>query len=233
MAVPSPKNFRAQLEPTGSGLRWVVARVPFDPAEVWPGRHGRRVRGEINGFAFRTSLFPQAGGKKHVLLVNRKMQTGAGARAGDTVEIRLEPDLEDREPVVPSELRKALKGEPGLQRYFDALSPSMRREIGRWIAEPKSGESRTRRAGQIAERLSLAMDGEREPPPVLRAAFQRQPAGRLGWEAMTPIRRRNHLFAIFYYRTAEGRARRVETVLEDALKLAKRLESAKKTSHPQ
>src|SRR3954453_20988672 len=157
MAESKPKSFRARLEPTGDALRWVIARVPFDPAEVWPVRNGRRVRGEINGFAFRTSVFPKAGGKKHVLLVNKKMQAGAGAKPGDTVKFRLEPDLEEREAAVPPELAKALKSEPGLRRYYDAFSPSMRRDIGRWVGEPKSTESRAKRAGRIAERLFLAM----------------------------------------------------------------------------
>ena len=227
-----PKTFRALLEPTREGLNWVIARVPFDPAEVWPVRRGRRVRGEINGFAFRTALFPAAGGKEHVLLVNKKMQVGARAKAGDTARFRLEPDLEERETTIPPELAKALKSEPGLKRYFEALNPSRRRDICHWTAEPKTAETRKKRAEQIAERLFLAMEGEQEPPPILRAAFQRQPAARLGWEAMTPVRRRNHLFGIFYYQTNEGRERRVRAAIEDALTVAKRLHSVSKNENP-
>lgn len=233
MPDSKPKTFRVLLERSGEGLNWVIARVPFDPAEAWPVRNGRRVRGDINGFAFRTSLFPVAGGKKHVVLVNKKMQAGAGAKAGDTVQFRLEPDMEERETTVPAELAKALKAERGLRRYYDALNPSMRRDIGRWVNEPKSAETRVKHAEQIAERLYLAMEGEHDPPPILRAAFQRQPAARLGWEAMTPIRRRNHLFAIFYYQTAEARERRAGIALEDALKVAKRLQSVPKSDNPQ
>jgi uncharacterized protein YdeI (YjbR/CyaY-like superfamily) len=191
------------------------------------------VRGEVNGFAFRTSLFPEAGGKKHVLLINKKMQAGAHARPGDTALFRLEPDLEEREATVPPELAKALRADRGLRRYFDALNPSMRRDIGRWVGEPKGSETRTKRAGQIAERLLLAMEGEHEPPPILRAAFQRQPAARQGWEAMTPIRRRNHLFGIFYYQTAEARERRVRVAIEDALKAAKRNDLRQRNGDPQ
>jgi uncharacterized protein YdeI (YjbR/CyaY-like superfamily) len=229
MPAPKPKTFRAILEPTGNALRWVIARVPFDPAEAWPIRNGRRVRGEINGFAFRTSLFPESGGKKYVILVNKKMQSGARARPGDAAEFRLQPDLEEREISMPAELAKALKADRGLRRYFDALSPSWRRDIGRWVSEPKSQEIRQNRAERIAERLLLAMEGEREAPPILRAAFQRQPAARLGWDAMTRIKKRNHLLGIFYYQTSEGRERRVRAAIEDALKVAKRLESSPKS----
>ena len=222
-----PQRFRALLEPSGNELRWVIARVPFDPAEAWPVRNGRRVRGEINGFAFRTALFPEAGGKKHVVLVNKKMQKGARAKAGDTVEIRLEPDLEERDTSISDELAKALKADRALRRYFEKLTPSVRYQIGRWVAEPRSDESRTHRAGQVAEWLLLAMEGEQETPPILRAALQRQPAAREGWEAMTPVRRRNHLLSIFHYQTAGSREKRTMMAIEDALKIAKRLHARK------
>jgi uncharacterized protein YdeI (YjbR/CyaY-like superfamily) len=220
---PSPaKGFRALLEPSGNELRWVIARVPFDVAKAWPERNGRRVRGEINGFAFRTSLFPNSRDGGHVLLVNKTMQAGAHARAGDTAEFRLEPDMEERGATVPEELARALRGGRGLRRWFDALSPSMRRDIGRWVGEPKTAETRRKRAEQMAERCLLAMEGEEEPPPILRTAFLRQPTARAGWDAMTPVRRRNHLLAIFYYQTSEGRARRAGEAIEDALRVAKR-----------
>jgi uncharacterized protein YdeI (YjbR/CyaY-like superfamily) len=83
----------------------------------------------------------------------------------------------------------------------------------------------------MAERLLLAMEGELEPPPILRAAFQRQPAAREGWDAMTCIKKRNHLLGIFYYQTAEGRERRVRAAIEDALKVAKRTENGRKRSN--
>ncbi len=57
------KSFDAVLEAAGKPLYWVIARVPFDLKKEWPGWKTRRVRGEINGFEFRTSLFPTAEGK--------------------------------------------------------------------------------------------------------------------------------------------------------------------------
>lgn len=228
MPQSKPKRFKAILEPTGDALRWVIARVPFDPAEVWPVRKGRRVRGEINGYAFRTALFPEAGGKKHVLLVNKKMQAGARARAGDTVQISLEPDLEEREAMVPPELAKALKADRGLRRYFEQMTESRRSDIGRYVSEPKTPASRTKRAEEVAEWFLLALEGEREVPPILRVAFQRQPAAREGWEAMSAVRRRNHLLSIFHLKTSEAREKRTLIAIEDALKLAKRIHSSKK-----
>ena len=212
------KSFTAVLEPDGTDLNWTVARIPFDLAKAWSLRKGRRVRGEIEGFAFRTTLFPRPGGGEHLLLVNKKMQAGAGVRAGEKARIWLEPDLEEREILLPEELKRELNSDRGLRKWFDGLSDSMRREIGKWAEEPKSPESRQKRAAKMAERLMQAMEGEQEPPPVLKAAFQRQPRAREAWFALTPAQRRNHLLAIFYYETAEGRERRAAKAIEEAVK---------------
>jgi len=220
MSANPTKTFTAVLEPLQSELGWVVARIPFDVAEAWPERNRLRVKGEIEGFAFRTSLFAYSGGGGHFLLVNRTMQAGAKARVGSKVRIGLEPDMEERPATAPPELAGAMKGDRSLRRWFDELSPSMRREIGKWVSEPKSAESRLKRAEKMAERLLLAMEGEEEPPPVLRAAFLRQPRARVGWEAMTTVQRRNLLLGLFYSENAEARERRAAKVVEVALRVA-------------
>ncbi len=236
MKEPTIQTFDVVLEPDHTRLRWVIARVPFDPAKVWPVRRGNRVRGEISlaqsnpesvksksaGFAFRTSLFPDPRGEGCVLLVNKKMQAAAGAAIGSHVRIRLEPDLEERAVVIPPELTRALKGDPRLPKWFAGLSDSMRREIGKWVSEPKTTVSREKRAEMMAERMLLTLEGETELPPILLAAFVRQPLARKGWEAMTPVQRRGHLMGIFYYQTSDARERRAAKAVEEALRAAKR-----------
>jgi uncharacterized protein YdeI (YjbR/CyaY-like superfamily) len=138
------------------------------------------------------------------------------------VRIKLEPDLEDRPTLMPPELERELKGDRQLRKWFDAMSPSMRREIGKWVDEAKGAETRKKRAEKMAERLLLAMEGEQEPPPVLRAAFQREPRALMGWNKLTPTQRRNHLLGIFYYETVEARERRATKAVEEALRAAEK-----------
>jgi uncharacterized protein YdeI (YjbR/CyaY-like superfamily) len=233
MSPSALKSFTAVLEPDRTRLRWVIARVPFDVAKAWPVRRGLRVRGEIlsvnsksGGFAFRTSLFPDPQGNGHILLVNKKMQAGAQATAGSQARISLEPDLEERAATVPPELALALKGDRRLRKWFDGLSYSWRKEIGEWVSEPKSAASRRQRAERMAERLLLTLEGEIETPPILKAAFLRQPQARKGWDAMTAVQRRRHLTAIYGYRSAEARERRAAKAVEDALRVARRDASA-------
>lgn len=228
MSASPKKSFTARLESDGTTLNWVIARVPFDIDKAWPERRRLRVRGEINGFAFRTSLFPVPGGKGHMVLVNKKMQKGAGARRGDAVKITLEPDFEERKAVMPPELDRALKGDRMLRKWFDGLSEYTRRMFCSMAGAGKSPETRRRQAERIAEILLLAMEGELETPPILKAAFARQPMAEAGWKAMTPTQRRGHLMGIFYYESAGARERRAAKAVEDALKASKRAPSAAK-----
>src|SRR5271157_5611142 len=139
--TPAARTFRAMLERSQSRLQWVIARIPFDVAEAWGKRGNIRVKGEINGFAFRTSLFPTGQGT-HVLLVNKKMQAGAKAGPGESAQFRLEPETEKRLVAMPPELERALSEDRALRRWFDRLSPSARENACRVVGDAKSEEVR-------------------------------------------------------------------------------------------
>lgn len=218
------KRFKAVLEKGNRALGWTIARVPFDLAKEWKRMVRLRVRGEVNGYAFRTSLFPEERGGFY-LLVNRAMQAGARVKLGDTAEFKLEPDLEPREAELPDELAVLLDdisetGEPGLREWYGGLTEYMRREIGKWVMDVKTDEARMRRAEQMAERLLATMEGERELPPVIEAAFRVRPKARAGWAKMTKVQRRGEIMAVFYYRTVKGRQKRVEKLCDAAEKRA-------------
>ena len=232
------KRFKAVLERDQRALGWTIARVPFGLDELkagaWRQMVRLRVRGEIRsqkgGVAFRTSLFPDAraadGHGRYYLLVNRGMQAGAGVALGETAEFRLEPDLEPREAELPDELAALLDdisetGEPGLREWFDGLTEYMRREIGKWVLDVKSDEARVRRAEQMAERLLATMEGERELPPAIAAAFRARPRARAGWAKMTPVQRRGELMAVFYYRTPDTQRKRIDKLCDVAERHAK------------
>lgn len=215
-AKPIAKSFQATLESSNSRLHWVIVRIPFDAAKLWGARGQLRVRGEVNGFAFRTSLFPTGTGR-HVLLVNKRMQAGAEVRAGGTAHFRLEPDTEERIIAVPPALLRAISEDRALVRWFGQLNYSMRKWIVDRATEVKSPEARERRASQIAEQLLAAMEAERELPPILRAAFARNARAFEGWKQMSPSHRRQQLLAIFYYRNPEAQARRLHKVVQAAV----------------
>lgn len=214
MKQVKPKSFRATLERGAMNLGWTMIRIPFDAAKLWGSRGQIRIQGEINGFAFQTSLFPDGKGA-HFLVINRNMQRGAKVKAGDTAQFRIEPDLSDKVAVLPPQLEAILKEDRVLKRWYDRLNHATRNYIGKWIVDVKSDEARARRADQIAERLLSVMEAEHELPPALKIAFASDPIAAKIWNDLAPSHRRNYLLAIFYYRDPQSRARRISKVFAE------------------
>jgi uncharacterized protein YdeI (YjbR/CyaY-like superfamily) len=217
------KRFRAVLEPLPGALGWVIARLPFDPMSSWKTMVRLRVKVTAGGQLFRTSLFP--GSKDHpsqmdgyFVLVNKKMQKAAGVSVGGMIDLTIEPDLETRDVEAPAELAALFKQHKSLARWYARLSDSIRADIARTIDGVKSPEARQRRVDQMAERMLLAMEGEKVLPPILEVAFRRHPGALEGWKSMTEVQRRGHLLGVFYYQSPEAREKRAGKVVEDCLK---------------
>lgn len=225
MAKPAKaKILTAVLEAVGRKPQFVVARLEAAPLrKAWPAWADRRVKGTVNGHAFRTTLLSAKKGAELVLVVNRAMQGATKAAPGDKVTLQLEPDTAAQEIGIPRELADVLKGERTLAKWFARLSPSMQKGVGAYVDQAKGVDTRRERAARMAECLMLAMEGEQELPPMLRTRFQREPRAAEGWRAMTPLQRRNHLLGIFYLQSLEGRERRADQVVDDAVRKANRL----------
>lgn len=180
-----------------------------------------KVKGEINGFAFRSSLFPTGKGG-HILLINKRMQAGAKAAPGNSAQFRLERDTEQRTVVVPLELKRILAEDRCFRRWFDQLNYSTQKYVADWVTDVKSAEARVRRAERVAEQLLSTMEAEQELPPLLQRVLLPGSLAREGWERMSLAQKRGHLLGIFYYRTPAARGRRLDKMLADASEIAKR-----------
>src|ERR1041384_2764159 len=219
---PSPKTkptqaktFEAVLERTADRLRWVIARIPIDLAQIWGKRGQIKVQGEINGFAFTATLFPDGQGH-HFLIVNKKMLSGGKTAAGLTAKFRLQQDTSPRITIAPpKELMRELRESKKLLKFFESMSPSRRHEISKWIAQCKTTEARTRRSQQMAELFMETMEAELALPPIMQLAFRRNPRACAEWNRMSPSHKRAHLFSIFHYRQPEARARRLAKMVEE------------------
>jgi uncharacterized protein YdeI (YjbR/CyaY-like superfamily) len=208
------KSFDATLVRGGGTLNWTIIRIPFDSAKLWRTRGQIRVKGDINGFPFTSTLFPDGEGS-HILVVNKTMQKGSKTKLGSTAKFRLEPDTTKREIEIPEQLEAILNEDRALRKFFDSFSDSNRRMIGKWITDPKSDDARARRADQFAERAIATMEAERDLPPALKAAFANDPIAHEQWKKVPASHRRQHLLAIFGYRDPASRAKRVRKMLDE------------------
>jgi len=119
-------------------------------------------------------------------------------------------------PLLARELRQSKR----LQKFFDSLPESTRREIDHTIREVKKEETRLRRAQHAAEYLMEAMEAELDPPPLMKAAFRRNAQARQGWKLMPQPLRRQYLIFIFRGRYPETRALYIERTVLDAAQYA-------------
>lgn len=222
-AKSTAKTFHATLERSGDKLNWVIVRVPLDVQKVWGKRGQLKIKGEINGFAFRTSLFPDGKGN-HILMVNKKMQKGGRTAPGMKAHFRLEADTAKRVINVPKELESALGQSKRLRKFYDSLSYSIRKWIADMVADRKQAESRRRSAERTAEWLMEATAAERELPPMFQIAIYRNRTVRERWEQMSPSHRRATLLAVFYYRNPESRAKRLQKAVETMMGPAEKRE---------
>src|SRR3954462_10144225 len=142
-------EFRATLLPRGP-----AAAVVLDEEQVAAVGEGAKrfpVVATINGYTWRTSVVRMGG--EFLVGLNREVRDGAGAGAGDTVEVVLELDTQPREVEVPEALATALAGDDAARAAFEGLAYTHRKEYAPWTAEAKKAETRERRVGQALEML--------------------------------------------------------------------------------
>lgn len=116
---------------------WVCIDLPADASVALEKRGRIPVTGTINGFPVRTSVFPTGDGG-HFMLVNKEMQKGANAKAGDIAKVNLEADFGLRVLKLPGDLRTMLSQHPEAELAFERLSYSHRKEYVNWIEEAKA-----------------------------------------------------------------------------------------------
>ncbi|HEU0129469.1 MAG TPA: YdeI/OmpD-associated family protein [Mycobacteriales bacterium] len=147
-------EFEAVIEParpggTGGGA---VVRLPDEVAAAFGTRRQVRVRGTVDGVAYRGNLMPTGGGA-FCLGVHKATREAARRTFGDTVRVTVERDDEPREVDVPPDLQAALDADPAARAAFDRLAPSHRREHADAVAGAKRPETRARRVEKTLEML--------------------------------------------------------------------------------
>lgn len=137
------KRFSVLLEKDPDGETTSIT-IPFNVKETWGSGGLTRVRGTINGFAFRSSVFPVGGGT-HYMVINKHMRESAQVKGGETITVTMERDDEPRTVEVPKDFAAALKKNKPAQAVWDKLSYTHRKEHVKAIEEAKRSETRTRR----------------------------------------------------------------------------------------
>ena len=142
-------RFTATLQPRGPAAAVVLDDEQV--ADVGEGAKAFPVVATINGYTWRGRVSRMRG--EHLLGMTREVRQGAGAEAGDTVEVEVALDAGPREVDVPAALAAALAADAEAHAKFHALAYSHRKEFARWVDEAKKDETRKRRVAQAIEML--------------------------------------------------------------------------------
>ena len=151
------RSFQSKIIAQGPKGAWSYMKIPFDVEKEWGSRARVSVAGAMNGFAFRSSIFPDGKGG-HTMMVNKAMMAGAKAAQGDTVRMELAPDMKPRAVKLPKDFRGALARSAKAQATFEAFSPSHRRAYVDWIVQAKRAETR---AARIAKGVEMIAAGKK------------------------------------------------------------------------
>ena len=161
------KTTLLQPAAAGKGDSWTFLVLPKSASAKLPSRSMMSVEGTINAFPFQATLEPD-GQMSHWLRVNRKLREAAGAKVADVVMLEIAPTVEEPEPKVPADLRKALADAATARALWPEITPVARRDWIQWIASAKQAETRTRRIKNACEMLAA---GKRRPCCFDRSGF--------------------------------------------------------------
>ncbi|HKQ99159.1 MAG TPA: YdeI/OmpD-associated family protein [Pyrinomonadaceae bacterium] len=150
------KKFRVLLEKDEKSEATGI-RIPFDVLKVYGTRARVPVRGTINGFPFRSSIFPMGGGH-HYMVVNKATREGAKAKGGQIITVVMERDDEPRVITPPPDLARALKADREARAAWEKLSYTHQKEYAQAVEEAKRPETRARR---IEKTISQLASGEK------------------------------------------------------------------------
>jgi len=138
------RKFRAKLSRFEGVGTWTYVNVPFDVEKLF-GKGGQvKVKGTVNGIAFRNSLMPDGDGQ-HFLVVNKSIRDKAKVKVGDRVLVVVEPDAGPRGIEAPPDLAKALGRNKTAKMIWDDFAYSHKRAFVDWIVSAKRVETRGRR----------------------------------------------------------------------------------------
>jgi hypothetical protein len=138
------KTFTTTIVRNGS-----ICFIPlgFDPKPVF-GKVRAPVRVTLNGYTYRSTIATMGG--PPCIPLRGSNREAAGLEGGETLEVRLDLDVEKREVRPPADLVKALKAAPPAWDRWRELSYSHQREHAEAIESAKKPETRARRlAGAV------------------------------------------------------------------------------------
>jgi Domain of unknown function (DUF1905)/Bacteriocin-protection, YdeI or OmpD-Associated len=141
-------RFEAVIEGEEDGGAWV--EVPPEIVDELGGGGRIPIRASFDGHAYRGSIAIYGG--QHVLGVVKAVRRAIGKAVGDSVQVELALDEDERTVDVPDDVKDSLTA-AGLAAQFDAISYTRRRQAVEHIESSKAPDTRRRRIEKLIREL--------------------------------------------------------------------------------
>ena len=143
----SSKTFRTKIVREGS---MCFVPLTFDPKAVF-GKVRAPVKVTLNGYTYRSTIAAMGG--PPCIPLRKSNREAAGLEGGETIEVRLDLDTEERMIKPPADFVKVLKAVPPAWERWRELSYSHQREYLESIEGAKASETRARRIDRAAQAI--------------------------------------------------------------------------------
>lgn len=146
-------KFRTMIEGTGKTTTGII--VPPEVVAELGQTKRPAVRVTVGGHTYRSTVASMSG--TFMISLSAENRAKAGVAAGDEVDVELVLDTAPRAVAAPSDLAKALKGDPEAKRFFESLSYSNQSWYVIWIEGAKKADTRERR---VAKAVTMLREGK-------------------------------------------------------------------------
>lgn len=146
-------TFTTTLANFGTALWTFHILVPDEHAQPFLGENDRRVVCTLNNsLEFQCALMPKGDGQ-YFININKKIREKLKLQLGSVVEVSLRKDESKYGLPMPAEFAELLAQDDEGNRLFQALTPGKQRSMLYIVGQPKTSDTRLKRAVVIVEHL--------------------------------------------------------------------------------
>lgn len=144
-------KFNAVIKKSGN-IDAAYIEFPYDVEKEFGSKGGIKVKAAFNGVEYRGSLV-KMNTECHIIGVLKDIRKKIGKTFGDTIEVTIIKDTEERIVEIPAELKVLFEKHPEIKVKFNKLSYTERKEIARNIESAKKDETRKKRVEAVKTKL--------------------------------------------------------------------------------
>ena len=155
--MTQPITFSAEIQ-QHQDIDAAFVHFPFDTFELF-GKKGR-IKVKVlfdDKVEYRGSLTKMKA-QNHLLGLTQEIRKKLGKTFGDTIDVQLWEDKEERLVTVPNDVQELFNQNEKAEELYNKMSYTHRKEYIRWIEDAKKEETRERRKIKM---IAMILDGKK------------------------------------------------------------------------